>query len=48
MGTIGGADNFCLQKSIMPIGRIGIFEYENDTESIRLLHGVAGNPDSFR
>ncbi len=25
MGTIGGADNFCLQKSRMPLGRIGIF-----------------------
>ncbi len=25
MGTIGGAHNFCLQKSRMLIGRIGIF-----------------------
>ena len=27
MNTIGGADNFCLQKSRMPLGRIGIFIY---------------------
>ncbi len=25
IGTAGGADHFCLQKSRMPIGRIGIF-----------------------
>ncbi len=25
MDIIGGADNFCLQKSRMPMGRIGIF-----------------------
>ncbi len=29
MGTIGGANNFCLQKSSMLIGRIGIFIKEN-------------------
>ncbi len=29
MGTILGADNFCLQKSRMPIGRIGIFLNES-------------------
>ena len=29
MGTIGGANNFCLQKSSMQIGRIGIFYLEN-------------------
>ena len=29
MGTIGGADNVCLQKSSMPVGRIGIFMHGN-------------------
>ncbi len=29
VGTTGGADNFCLQMSSVPIGRIGIFWFSN-------------------
>ncbi len=42
MDTIGGADNFCLQKSSMPIGRIGVFK-SNIPSPIKVLSMYSAN-----
>ena len=54
MGAIGGAINFCLQKSSMPIGRIGIFEIafvmtgENKNKFYMEIHESVGYHEKGR
>ena len=38
IGTTGGADHFCLQKSRMPIGRIGIFLVLDSISPLKILN----------